>query len=87
MAYVLNPEFKTYCIEKTADLNSSKNDPNLFGHFSDNELPFQENLIIAFLSINDLTDPAYQAAAKWVTEKKIDINNVHSRNLIGIKIK
>jgi len=76
LAYVLNPEFKTYCIEKTTDLNSSKNDPNLFGHFSDNELPFQENLIIAFLSINDLTDPAYQAAAKWVTEKKIDINNI-----------
>jgi len=76
LAGVFNPDFKTYCYEKTRDIIDSKSDPNLYGHFSDNELPFQENLLKSFVEINDAGDLAYQLATKWVADNKIDIENV-----------
>lgn len=76
LANIFNPDFKTYCYEKTRDIITMNNDKNLFGHFSDNELPFQENLITAFLDINDIADVAYQTANKWVMDKKIDTANI-----------
>jgi len=78
LAGVFNPDFPTYCNEKARDLLvESKNDPNLYGHFSDNELPFQENhLLKLFVEINDAADPAYQLATKWVADNKIDVENI-----------
>ena len=76
LAYIFNPDFKSYCIEKTRDLQASKSDPNLYGHFSDNELPFQEDLIKQFLDISDASDYAYQLASKWVSDKKLDAANI-----------
>ncbi len=75
LACVFSADFKDYCLEKTKDLANYKNDPNLFGHFSDNELPFQENLIKSFLDINDAGDEAFKIATKWVTDQKIDTTN------------
>ena len=76
LANIFNPEFKSYCQEKTRDLTDDKIDPNLYGHFSDNELPFQEDLIKTFLDINDASDDAYQVALKWVADKKLDATNI-----------
>jgi len=76
LANIFNPEFKAYCIERTKDLVASKGDPNLYGHFSDNELAFQENLIFSFLRISDPEDAAYQLALKWVAEKKLDTTTI-----------
>ena len=76
LACIFSADFKDYCLEKTKDLANYKNDPNLFGHFSDNELTFQENLIKSFLNINDGFDEAYKAAAKWVADNKLDTANI-----------
>ena len=54
-----------------------KTDKNLFGYFSDNELPLQENLLKDFISINDPSDIAYQIAVKWVEDYSIkDFNQI-----------
>ena len=76
LACIFNTEFQSYCLEKTKDIGSFKNDANLFGHFSDNELPFQENLLKEFTDIDDAGDAAYQLATKWVADNKIDVANV-----------
>ena len=76
LACIFNTEFQSYCLEKTKDIGSFKNDANLFGHFSDNELPFQENLLKEFTDIDDAGDAAYQLATKWVANNKIDVANV-----------
>lgn len=75
LANVFNVELKKYCSDKTKDIVSSKNEANLLGHFSDNELPFQENLLKAFLEINDTNDAAYVTAVKWVTDNNVDALN------------
>lgn len=72
LAYVYNEGFAAHCKDKMKEMNLSTDDPNLFGHFSDNELPFQENLLKAFIAINDPADMAYQAAAKWAADNKVD---------------
>lgn len=76
LAHIFNPAFKIFCADKAKELAASKDDSNLFGHFSDNELPFQENLITVFLTLNDATDSAYQTVIKWVADNKIDITNI-----------
>lgn len=77
LANIFNAIFKQYCLQRVNELiRASKNDANLFGHFSDNELPFQENLLKEFLEINDAKDSAYQQALQWVTKNKIDTANI-----------
>ena len=77
LACIFGVDFKDYCLEKTKDLANYKNDSNLFGHFSDNELSFQDNnLIKSFLDINDASDDAFKVASKWVIDQKIDTANI-----------
>ncbi len=76
LAYVFDPGFKLWCDTKNEVLQKSSNDPNLFGHFSDNELPFQDNLILDFLAINNPQNPAYSTVVKWIAENKIDTTKI-----------
>jgi len=72
LAYVFNESFELWCDQKNTALLKNKNDQNLFGHFSDNELPFQDNLLKNFLEIENNNDPAYLLALNWIKEKNID---------------
>jgi hypothetical protein len=59
----------------------------LLGHFSDNELPFQENVLSHFLDINDESDEAYQFAKKYVLDNQInpsDISKEQQEKFAGI---
>lgn len=76
LAAIFSAEFENYCEEKTRDIADTKNDPNLFGHFSDNELPFHENLLKLFLELNDASDNAFQVATQWIKEHHIDTANI-----------
>jgi len=76
LAYVFDDGFKKWCDQKNELLIKSNKDQNLFGHFSDNELPFQDNLITNFLKINKQQDAAYQVAITWVKENKIDTSKI-----------
>ena len=43
--FVFDPEFESFCDEHAKQLIEYKDDPNLFGHFSDNVMPFKFNAI------------------------------------------
>lgn len=75
-AFLFDPGFKAYCIEKCALQSSSSTDPWLAGHFSDNELPFQNNLIKEFLALNNPANAAYLLASNWVKSSSIDTSSI-----------
>ena len=79
LANVFNPLFAAWCNEKILENKDKFNDPNLLGHFSDNELPFQEKSITTFLKINDNDDPAFKAVSEWLKR-----NNINKENLTEI---
>jgi hypothetical protein len=72
LANIFNPSFAAWCNEKILENKDKFKDPNLLGHFSDNELPFQEKSITAFLKINDNNDPAFQAVIEWLKRNNIE---------------
>jgi hypothetical protein len=71
---VFDPAFEVYCKKMGKKISESKNDPNLLGHFSDNELPFSEDILDEYLSSSDLKDPNKKAALKWLADKKVSAN-------------
>jgi len=68
--FVFDPEFETFCDEHAKQLLKYKDDPNLFGHFSDNEMPFKFNAIDNYLGLPE-SDHGRIAAENWLKEKGI----------------
>lgn len=69
--FVFDPGFEIFCDNYAKQLAATKNDPNLYGYFSDNELPFEKQSIDRYLSKKDTTDFGYLATKKWLLEKGI----------------
>ncbi len=57
-----------------------KNDPNLFGYFSDNELPFKLKALDGYLSLENNSDPGYLAAKEWLNEQGINEDEITDEN-------
>ncbi|GAB2816352.1 hypothetical protein GCM10027043_15960 [Ferruginibacter profundus] len=74
--FVFDPEFESFCDGYAKQLAANKNDKNLLGYFSDNEMPFQKLSLDRYLAKADTTDPGCIAAKKWLIEKKIAIANI-----------
>lgn len=68
--FVFDPEFETFCDSHAKQLLKYKDDPNLFGHFSDNEMPFKQKALDNYLSL-PTDEHGYKAAIKWLKEKGI----------------
>jgi hypothetical protein len=68
--FVFDPEFKTFCDAHAKQLIKYKDDPNLFGHFSDNEMPFKFKAIDNYLSLPE-DDHGRIAAESWLKEQGI----------------
>jgi len=66
--FVFDPEFEAFCDRHAKQLLATKNDPNLFGHFSDNEMPFKLKALDNYLNLPD-TDPGHKAALRWMAEQ------------------
>lgn len=73
--FVFDPEFETYCDKHAQLLTKYKDDATLFGYFSDNEMPFPEKVLANYLSLPK-NDNGYKAAVKWLSDNKIDSNNI-----------
>ncbi|NOR75467.1 MAG: agarase [Draconibacterium sp.] len=73
--FVFDPEFEIFCNEHAKQLEVLKDDPNLFGHFSDNEMPFKFKALDNYLSLPK-EDHGYKAAAKWLKEQDINIDEI-----------
>lgn len=75
--FVFDPEFKTFSDSLAKKhITKYKNDPNLFGYFSDNELPFGLKNLEGYLTLKNANDPGRLAAEKWLNEKGVLLDNI-----------
>ncbi|MES2277564.1 MAG: agarase [Bacteroidota bacterium] len=72
--FVFDPEFEKHCDQYARQISINKNDRNLFGYFSDNELPFYRKSLDNYLSKKDHADAGYQATQKWLNDHHYDQN-------------
>ena len=67
--FVFDPEFPKFVEESAKQVQQYADDPNLFGYFSDNELPLSRNNLEGYLGLPH-AEPGYIAAKKWMDEHK-----------------
>jgi hypothetical protein len=67
--FVFEKGFADYCNKRAAELAGNQNDKNLFGYFTDNELPFWPRSLNMFLRIGKSfsSDENYLETLKWLT--------------------
>ncbi len=68
--FVFDPAFESFCDELASQLDATKDDPYLLGHFSDNELPFPKDALDRYLALKE-DDPGHQAAQAWLKERQV----------------
>jgi hypothetical protein len=84
--FVFDPEFETFCDQRAQKLSELKDDPNLFGHFSDNEMPFKFESLDNYLALPD-NEPGHQAAKNWLEERGLsaeDITDSHREEFMAL---
>ncbi len=78
--FVFDPEFETYCDEQAKDLTKYANDTNLFGYFSDNEMPLGLDNLEGYLMLENKSDPGYLFASKWLEQKGITVEKITEKD-------
>lgn len=73
--FVFDPDFETFCDTHAKQLEAYKNDPNLFGYFSDNEMPFKFKALDNYLSLPE-NDYGYLAAKEWLKTQGISKDQI-----------
>lgn len=84
--FVFDAAFETFCNEHAKKLLNYKDDPNLFGHFSDNEMPFKFEAIDNYLALPE-TEEGRIAAENWLKEKGItkdEITDEHREEFMAL---
>jgi hypothetical protein len=68
---IFAPEFEDFCkVRATENITEEMiNDPTLLGYFVDNELPWREDALTRYLSL-EKSDINFQKALEWVTKEK-----------------
>ncbi|MGB4415765.1 MAG: T9SS type A sorting domain-containing protein [Paludibacter sp.] len=68
--FVFESGFAAYCESKAQALASNKTDKNIFGYFTDNELPFYNNSLNKFLRLGktSTSDENYLATLNWLSD-------------------
>lgn len=79
--FVFESGFPAYCETNAQELANNKFDKNLFGYFTDNELPFYNQSLNNFLKLGQTspTDENYLATKKWLSDNgytEADTTNV-----------
>ncbi len=67
--YPFDPEYEAFCDRHARQTKETKDDPWLFGHFSDNELPLREKGIVKLYLSHPKNDPNHLAAAAFLQER------------------
>jgi hypothetical protein len=73
--FVFDPEFEAFCDEHAKQLTQLKDDPNLFGHFSDNEMPFKISALNDFLALPE-NEHGHIAAEQWLKDLGISKDSI-----------
>ncbi len=66
---VFDDEFETYANQLAQGFSSYKNDPHVFGYFSDNELPWRDEGLPAHVAITNPRDKNYITAIEFLTAR------------------
>ncbi|MFD1255944.1 hypothetical protein ACFQ3S_03985 [Mucilaginibacter terrae] len=85
--FVFDPEFEKFAGEYAKQIAVNIDDKNIFGYFSDNELPFYKKTLDSYLSKRDTTDVGYQAAASWLKRKNVvrtEITDQLRKEFLGV---
>lgn len=83
--FVFDPAFETFCDSHAKQVAAYKDDPNLFGYFSDNEMPFKFRSLDNFLTLPE-KEAGRQAAEQWLKEKGISkelITDLHREEFMA----
>lgn len=70
---LFHPEFEAFCLEYAGQLEKTKSDPLLVGHFSDNETPAAPKSLDNYLALNPddtRVSAGRTAAAQWLEKRK-----------------
>jgi hypothetical protein len=73
--FAFDPGFEEFVNERAKQLSQYKKDPNLFGYFSDNEMPLLRKNLDGYLKL-PVTEPGYVAAKKWADERSITLETI-----------
>lgn len=76
LACILDEDFVGYCEQQMQRISYLNADPNLLGHFSDNELPFTSKELDILLQQTEPTDKGLQACLNWMQAKNVDSKNI-----------
>ena len=71
-ALVFEPEWTAFCNSHAEQADAYREDANVLGHFSDNEIPFSATLLTQLLALRDPTQPAYAATLQWLQTQQAD---------------
>lgn len=85
--FVFEPQFEDFCYKYANEVLACKEDKNLIGYFSDNELPFGMKNLDGYLTIKNGDDAGKLFAENWLKTKGITINqitDVHRSEFAGI---
>ena len=85
--FVFEPQFEEFCDKHAQEALGYKNDKNLIGYFSDNELPLGMNNLEGYLSISNMEDAGRLFAENWLKTKGIEksqIEDSHRAEFAGI---
>jgi hypothetical protein len=71
--FVFDPQWESFCDNYARQLTATKDDKNLYGYFSDNELPFERLTLDRYINKKDTTDPGCVAAKQWLKDHHLTI--------------
>lgn len=74
--FVFDKAFEEFCDQHAKKLVENKDDKNLFGYFSDNEMPLGIKNLDGYLTLKDQQDPGYLVAKKWIDEKGVSADKI-----------
>jgi len=78
--FVFDKAFEVFCNEYAKTIIPYKNDSNLIGYFSDNELPLGMTNLQGYLSLKDSVDAGRLFAENWLKMKKIKSTEISQAN-------
>jgi hypothetical protein len=74
--FVFDPAFERFCDEYAKRLTANASDQNLFGYFSDNEMPLGIKNLEGYLTLKDQSDPGYLVAKQWIDQRGITAEQI-----------
>jgi len=74
LSFIVDDAFKSFCDKELEKLSNSKNDPNLLGHFSDNEIPFTHTEFMVLLKEKN------NFLLNWLKDKNIKEDKITTDN-------